>query len=163
MLCRLNILVVCCFLSIQALFAIEQEDRFAIQTIIQDYIIAWNEQEGRGFANDFSEDADFVNVVGMCFSGREEIEQRHIKILQSFLKGSQFELVNLKLREVQVGLIIALVHWRLEGYRNLTSDENEPTETREGIFTHVFVQFDKTWKIVASQNTLIPKRVSSNS
>jgi hypothetical protein len=35
-------------------------------------------------------------------------------------------------------------------------DSSKPEETREGIFTHVFVQQNGKWEIVASQNTLRP-------
>ncbi len=142
--------------TLQSMSASEQSDQWAIEEVIQDYQDAWNQREGKGFADNFTEDADFVNIFGMHFSGKDEIEERHVQILQTFLKGSDFQIVNLQLREVQPGLVIALVFWRLVGYRTPRSDMNKPGEIREGIFTHVFINSDDKWKITATQNTIAP-------
>lgn len=133
--------------------ALEQEDQYAIQKIIQGHKTSWNEKGGHGFADGFTEDADFVNIFGMKFSGREEIENRHIKIIQTIFKGSFFEILDVTLRKVTPGLVIAIVKWRLEGFRKPGS---EATETREGIFTHVFINQRNKWEITATQNTLFP-------
>ena len=136
--------------------ALEQTDQSAIQEVIKGYTDAWNLQEGKGFGNGFTEDADFVNIFGTCFSGKKEIEDRHIQILQSFLKGSTLEILSSGFREVQPGLVIALVRWKLAGYHTPLSDMSKLGEIREGIFTQVFVNHDNKWKISASQNTLVP-------
>lgn len=137
-------------------FALEQADQAAIQGIIQSYTDAWNQQAGKGFADHFAEDADFVNIFGMHFSSRSEIEERHIKILQTFHKDSKLKISDVQFREVQPGLVIAVIHWVLDGFRYPGSDISKPGETRKGIFTQVFINLGKKWEITASQNTLIP-------
>jgi uncharacterized protein (TIGR02246 family) len=132
---------------LNSLFAFEQDE---IESIIQDYTHAWNLHEGRGFGANFTEDADFVNIFGDHFSGKDEIEKRHVAILQTFLKGSILEILDTRLREVQPGLVIALVRWKIQNPVSLKLDN------REGIFTQVFIQSSSTWQITASQNTLIP-------
>lgn len=136
-------------------FALEMEDQLAIEEIIQGYTDSWNIHKGRGFGDGYAEDADFVNIFGMKFSGREEIEQRHIDIINSFFKGSKLEIVDSQLREVYPGLVIASVYWKLDGFRKPGSDPSSPGETRKGIYTQVFVQSDDKWEITASQNTLM--------
>lgn len=135
-------------------FALEQADRNAIQEIVQSYTDAWNQQAGKGFGDHFAEDADFVNVFGMHFSGRSEIEDRHVKILQTFQKGSTLKISNVQLREVQPGVVIGLIRWTLDGFRFPGSDSDKPGEVRSGIFTQVFVNLGQKWEIAASQNTL---------
>ncbi len=149
-------LVALFLISLNFASALEQADRLAIQEIIKDYADSWNLHGGRNFAKGFTDDADFVNVFGMYFSGKEEIEHRHVQILQTFMKGSVLEILDTKLREIQPGVVIGIIRWRLEGYRNPYCETNKPPETREGIFTHVFVNIDKKWKIAASQNTRMP-------
>lgn len=131
-----------------ALSNLEQAD---IEEIIHSYAQAWNEQAGVGFAKDFSEDADFVNIYGMHFSGREEIESRHVHIMQTFLKDSKIKIENIKLREVNPGLVIALIDWSVEGFRMMHSNK---VGKREGLFTQVFLFDNNKWEIIASQNTL---------
>lgn len=146
-----------CLLSIHSAWALEKADEAAINTIVNQYTDAWNDHTGKGFGESFSKDADFVNIFGMHFSGKEEIEFRHIKILESFLKDSKLSILSTKLREVQPGLVIGIVRWKLDGFRQPGSDLNAPGVMREGVFTQVFVQHENQWKIEASQNTLIPR------
>ena len=148
-----------CFVYLNSVFALETADQTVIQEIITNYAKAWNDQAGKGFGDGFAEDADFVNIFGMHFSGKAEIEVRHIKILQAFLKDSKMTILSAKLREVQPGLVIALVKWKVDGFRQPGSDMRLPGVTREGIFTQVFLLRDHQWEIVASQNTLIPENL----
>ena len=150
-------LLVAWLACLNSLSALEPADQTAIQGIIQEFTNSWNDQAGKGFADAFTEDADFVNVFGMVFKGKTEIEDRHVKILQTFQKDSKLEIVESRLREVTPGLVIAVVHWKLDGFRTPKSDINLPGEMREGIFTHVFILADNSWKITACQNTLISK------
>ena len=142
-------LAVCCF---NYLSALPQADEEAIHGVIYGYADAWNTRAGKGFGDGFADDADFVNIFGMYFSGREEIEKRHLSILQTFLKDSILEIQNVHLREVQPGWVVAIVRWKCSGFNH----PHTTSEMREGVFTHVFQLKDGRWQIIASQNTMIP-------
>ncbi len=152
-LCSLFIL---CF---SPLTAVEIADLDAIDGVIHAYANAWNNRAGHGFANNFTEDADFVNIYGSHFLGKNEIEFRHVQILQNFLKDSKLEILTVRLRDVQPDLVIALVKWRLRGFRNPGTSLDCPGETRDGIFTQVFINVEGQWKITSSQNTLISNTI----
>ena len=49
---------------------------------------AWNRHDATAWSKDFAPDADFVNIVGTVFQGREEIEKRHAGIFASVFKTS---------------------------------------------------------------------------
>ena len=144
-------------LSVSSLFALEPQDQKSIEEVVHGYVCAWNEHEGVGFGNGFTEDADFVNIIGLTFKGRAEIEDRHIKILRGFLKGSTFKVLKMDVREVQPNVVIAHVSWQVDGFRNPGSDATSPGITQDGIFTHVFIKHGEKWEIIASQNTLIQR------
>lgn len=146
--------VACLFASVNNIIALDESDRNAIQNVIQGYTDSWNLHQGKGFADGYTDDADFVNIFGMYMSGKAAIEERHIKILQTFFKDSQMAITGIKLREVKPDIAIALVKWKVDGYRDPGSDNTKPGETREGIYTQVFIKKDGNWKITASQNTL---------
>lgn len=141
-------------LGLTSLFALEEGDREVISSVIQGYTQAWNEQAGKGFADGFTEDGDFVNIYGMHIVGKAEIEARHVHILDTFLKGSTLEIEEVDIREVAPTVAIAHVRWKLNGYR----DPFSPGETsvRQGIFTQVYLKQGERWLITASHNTLIP-------
>lgn len=90
-----------------------------------------------------------MNIFGTAFSGRQEIETRHLKILKTFLKGSIFEVTETKVREIKPEVVIAQVYWKV------TNIQKPGAETMKGIFTHAFVKNNGTWEITSTQNTLI--------
>lgn len=136
-----------------SVFALETSDQKAIHQIVEHFTNAWNQQEGRGFADYYTEDADFINIFGTAFVGKQEIETRHIKILETFLKGSKFEVTDLRLREISPEVVIAHVYWRVG---NIQKPGKDPLkETMKGVFTHVFLKENDQWKIESTQNTLI--------
>lgn len=148
-----NFLILIILSTASTLFAIDTNDRQTIGQIIEHITNAWNYHGGNGFADHYTQDADFVNIFGMAFSGKEEIENRHTKILETFLKGSSFEVVDLKLREAKPEVVIALVYWKVSFIQK--PGEDPLKETMKGIFTHVFIKNRDKWEITATQNTSI--------
>lgn len=136
-------------LSFTSLFALNTSDRNAIDKIVEHCAYAWNACEGKGFGDYYAQDADFVNIFGTAFVGKQEIETRHIKILETFLKGSIFEVIKTKVREIKPEVVIAQVYWKV------TNIQKSGAETMKGIFTHTFVKNNGTWEITSTQNTLI--------
>lgn len=139
----------CCMIFLSALNGLTIEEEQSLQKVINLYVKAWNQQQGRGFSNDFSEEADFVNLFGEHFSGKADIEKRHIEILQTFLKGSVLEITHTHFREVYPGLVIAHVYWQL------FLEKMSVNDPWKGLFTQVFIYSNNKWEITASQNTLI--------
>ncbi len=149
-------IVVSFLLCLQCAFAIEPKDQLAIDKVVQRWTHAWNRDAGVGLGKLYSDDADFVNIFGMHFHGGSEIEERHVAILRTFLQGSLFSVVDMQFREVSPGLVIALVHWKLDGFYRPNQDRSSSGEIRYGRFTHVFIKREGKWEITATQNTLLP-------
>jgi len=141
----------CWVFSTISLCALADADRNEINTIVEHFTIAWNHYEGVGSANYYAEDADFINIFGSAFSGKEEIESRHVEIHKTFLMGSTFEVLDVKLREVKLDAVIVQVYWRVTMPLKVDSKLAE----LKGIFTHTFIKYNDLWKIVSTQNTLI--------
>lgn len=144
--------VFCGIFFASAAFALDTKDRDSIHQIVDHFATAWNQQEGRGFADYYAEDADFVNIFGMTFSGKQEIEDRHVKILETIFKGSVFDVADVKIREVKPGLAIVQTHWTVSGIQKTGA---ETKEVLKGVFTHAFVKNGDEWQITSSQNTAI--------
>lgn len=139
------------FVAAQA-FTIEPKDQKAITQVIERYTASWNASAGVGFGADFTQDADFVNIFGMAFSGKEEIEERHVAILDTFLGGTILTITDVQMREQRPDLVVAKVYWELD--REVKRGPIGPV-IKKGIFLQTFVKEKGAWKICASQNTLI--------
>lgn len=120
-----------------SVFALDTADRNTISKIVEHFTDAWNHHEGKGSADYYAMDADFVNIFGMAFSGRQEIEDRHVQIHEGFLRGSTFKVTELKMREAKPGVVIAQVYWRVTGIQKPGA---ESRETMKGIFTHTLLK-----------------------
>ncbi len=63
-------------------------DRAALESIVGQLEAAWNAMDGPAFAVPFAADADFVNIRGEHFQGRQSIAAGHTAIFQTIYAGS---------------------------------------------------------------------------
>ncbi|MCH9614007.1 MAG: hypothetical protein SP1CHLAM54_10160 [Chlamydiia bacterium] len=136
-----------------ALFGFNQE---VLDGLADDFAKSWNLYDGKSAVKHFSDDACFVNIFGMRFDGKEAIEDRHVEILTTFLKGSTYEVTGTDYQEVAPGVVVGHINWKVEGFRPPCCGPEVPGKELHGTFTQVFVETDGIWKIVSSQNTMQP-------
>ena len=111
---------------------------------------AWARRDAKALASLFAEDADFVNVVGLWWRSRSDIERAHHYGLTTFFKDSK-----LSARRVETKLIgdaAATVHvrWRLRGQ---TSPIGEILEDRFSVMVFVAERRADGWVVVSAHNT----------
>lgn len=147
-----NCLLFLSLLFASSIFALDTGDLDSIHKIVGHFTNAWNQHEGRGSADYYAEDADFVNIFGAAFSGKKEIESRHIKIHETFLKGTVFEVTNLKIREVKPGIAMVQAYWIVNGIQKPGA---QAKESMKGVFTHAFIKNNDHWEITSTQNTIV--------
>src|SRR5213596_2396302 len=92
---------------------------------------AWNSHDMCRFAACFSADADFVNVTGAWWRGRDEIEEKHAAGHADMFKNSTMQLELAAFKEVGRGVGVMHVRWRLDGHGE--SGPRRATETRWGL------------------------------
>jgi uncharacterized protein (TIGR02246 family) len=102
------------------------------------------------FAQLFSEDAEFVNVVGLWWKGREAIKRAHEFTHATMFKDSSLTITDVQVRFPVANIAIARARWRLEGH---VSPEGEALPARTGILLNVLLATRDGWIIIDSQNT----------
>lgn len=68
---------------------------------------AWNSYDGDAFAQQFTEDADFVNIFGMRGIGREAIARNHQMIFDGVYRGSVNRFTVTKVRPIGDDALVA--------------------------------------------------------
>lgn len=131
---------------------------------------AWERADADAIAALFTEDADFVNVVGFWWTRREQIRHNHAYGFEHIFPGSAMTLERVRVRDLGD---TAVVHarWRIEGQamppprgRAPVSEglgsasvglgpEGRAGERRGILIFVVHRQEDGSWLAVAAQNT----------
>ena len=122
-----------------------------VLALVREVEAAWNAHDMTRFAACFAVDADFVNVGGMWWTGRPEIEQKHTTVHAGPFRESVLTQELAAFREVGLGVGVAHVTWQLAGHA--PSGPRQTTDVRRGIQTWTVREHDGQVEIVAAQNT----------
>ena len=132
-------------------------DETQIREVVRALQDAWNLHDMKAFASQFSEDADFVNVVGCWWQGRAEIEKKHAASHASWFRESTLKFTAVHLRFLTPQISLAHVESSLVGANR---PDGTPAGLRIGILTLVFHKQADIWLIAAAHNT---ERISEGS
>ena len=122
-----------------------------VETVVSAVVEAWNRHDMRDYAAQFTEDADFVNVVGMHFRGRPQIEAVHADLHRTIFRNSILRAASTTVRPVDGQVALAHVAWEMTGAEGLPG-WNVP-DLRKGMMSLVLVRSGDRWLITAAQNT----------
>ena len=115
---------------------------------------SWNNRDAQVLASLFTKDADFVNVVGLWWDNRDDIERAHHYGLTKIFNMSELSARKVKVRKVGEDVAIIHVRWRLTGQ---TSIDEKALDERFTIMVFVAKLEKDKWIVLAAQNTdIIP-------
>ncbi len=125
------------------------DDERALHGMVYQLEQAWNAADGAAFAEPFTEDADFIHILGGYYVGRSAIEAGHRMIFGTIYKGSTVRFSVEKVRFLRPDVALVFMRQYLQFF-----EDGHPREL-EGRPTIVAQQADGKWKIAALQNTRI--------
>jgi uncharacterized protein (TIGR02246 family) len=126
------------------------DDRKSIENVVRAFGEHWNRHDMAAFAQLFAEDAEFVNVVGLWWKGREEIRRAHAATHATMFKNSRLRIGDVAIRFVKPDVALARAMWELTGH---VGPSGETLPDRKGILLSLVVRSDGRWQIIDSQNT----------
>jgi uncharacterized protein (TIGR02246 family) len=123
-------------------------DRAAFERIVGQLEAGWNAMDGSAFAAPFAGDADFVNIRGEHFRGRNAIAAGHAEIFRTIYAGStnQYTVESARLLRPEA----ALVHVRAV----LDVPQGPLAGRHRACFSLVLTKESSGWEIAALHNTL---------
>lgn len=105
-------------------------DSTEVTHIVESFAECWNRHDMNAFAELFSEDAEFVNVVGLWWKGRAEIKAAHEFTHQTIFKNSRLTIAEINTRFPAPQMAIARCRWKLVGH---VTPEGAPLPERYGV------------------------------
>ncbi|MGB8030545.1 MAG: SgcJ/EcaC family oxidoreductase [Terracidiphilus sp.] len=141
----------------------DEED---VRQVVSSFAETWNRHDMEAFGKLFAPDADFVNVAGDWWKGRQAIQMHHAYshgTIPADTKGEPlpyygiFKTSTIRFTQADVrflGKDVAVAHasWELLG------DARTPNP-RHGLITFVLTRQEGAWLIAAAQNTEINRTV----
>lgn len=138
-----------------------------VRNVVAAFATAWNRHDMDAFGKLFAPDADFVNVGGVRWVGRQEIQLHHAwphgTIPENSMPGenpahygifkhSTMTFVHIDVRFLQKDVALAHVDWELLG-------DARTQNPRRGLLTFVLTRQNEGWLVAAAQNTEINRAV----
>lgn len=131
-----------------------------IRAAIAQQADAWNRHDAKAWMTPFSEDAEFVNILGMALLGPPEIEQRHAELFSGIFSRSRVTVTTRQVRSLGATAAVAETEHELRGYDRLPPGI-QPTEADGTLRTrmkYVWQLRPEGWRIVSAQNTAVAPR-----
>ena len=128
------------------------EDHKEIGAVLERFDDAWKRRDMQAFAALMTEDCEWVNIVGMRWTGREQVVRAHHNLLEGRYKG-----VNVHTTwhdESAVAPGVAVVRWD-SWVDAFTGPDGKPVDVIKTRGTMVMVKQDGHWLIRAGQNSVI--------
>ena len=130
----------------------------AITEVLERFTEAWNTHDAKAYADLFAENADFTNVFGQSFHGRETIEAQHAKIFTSMFKDSRITSMYSTVRLLDQFFASVDVIWTMSGAVDMKGNS---WADRKGLMSLVMKFENEVWSILIMHNMDLPV-ISSN-
>jgi uncharacterized protein (TIGR02246 family) len=122
----------------------------AAKAVAGTLVVDWNNHDMKSFAKLFAEDADFVNVIGMWWHGRPEIQKQHEALHATRMRNSNLVAAETAVRLLRPDVAVIHVRWQLTGDTGIDGVTLPP---RRGVLSFVTVRTGSKWLIASAQNT----------
>ncbi len=131
--------------------AVNSKDDEAIREAVRQWELAWNAGDMAAAARLFCDDADFVNVRGSHWHGRDQIELEHAKRHRRQLKDSVFAPLDIGIQYVGEEAALVHVRWAIRGDHDL---DGTPRLPRQGLFSWFMLRDPEgRWLVRSAHNT----------
>lgn len=131
-------------------------DEDAIRQLLDKQVASWNAGDAEGWCRDFTEDSEFVNIIGACFEDRDANVRRHAELFATIFKGSRLAVREMKIRALGDFTASADLVLDLTGFSRLPPGIRPTHDAVLATRMHyVLVREADRWRIVFSQNTAV--------
>ena len=97
----------------------EQTAQTAVGKMLDIEETAWNSGDAATYANEYTDDADFINIRGQVFAGKPAVQQQHEKIFGGPFKGSVITITVRKLTLLAKGMALVDTDQTVTNFKGL--------------------------------------------
>jgi uncharacterized protein (TIGR02246 family) len=135
----------------------QDEEKAAVIAVAQKFVEAWNRHDMDALASVFSQDADFVNVIGQRWIGRNAIRAAHAANHATIFRASRLRMQDISVRFLKPDVAVMRLVTKLSGQLDESGHTLPP---RYSMPTFVLIKVQGEWLIVVAQNTDIDTTIT---
>jgi uncharacterized protein (TIGR02246 family) len=114
------------------------------------FVDDWNRHDMKSFGSLFVDDAQFVNVIGLWWHGRAEIQKEHEALHATRMRTSHLVARDTLVHLLGPDVAVVLMRWQLTGD---TGIDGVTLPMRRGVMSLVTLRVGGSWRIASAQNT----------
>jgi uncharacterized protein (TIGR02246 family) len=131
-------------------------DEQAIRNGVAAWEASWNKHDMNEMATLLTEDAEWVNVVGMWWRGRADVRQAHVVYHETVFKETPYHAQAVSVRFVNRDTAVASVKWKKGSF---VAPNGVTYPEAEDMMSMLWVRQSGTWLIALGHNTTIDPNV----
>ncbi|MGH9686129.1 MAG: SgcJ/EcaC family oxidoreductase [Candidatus Acidiferrales bacterium] len=131
---------------------VSAEDKAGIEEVIQRFEDVWNSHRIAELGTLLTEDAEWINVVGMRWRGKADVVKAHEALHAGMFREVSTHSTSREIREIVPGVVIVTVTATMSDFE--TPDGRQMSGIVDRL-TLVMVKNDGGWRITSGHNTTI--------
>ena len=125
----------------------------AIEAQVDAWFTSWNKHDFSDMKNYMATDCDFVNIVGMHWKGREDVQYAHQAVHQTIFKDNPLEKRAVTIRFLTPDVAVAHVVMHL--MKSYITPDGSRAGDNDALATFVFVKRKSVWMVEAVENVVV--------
>ena len=139
--------------------ALSADDERPSGKVVRGIEEAWNAHDMDAYARLLRPDVEWVNVVGMHWSGRDDVMLAHVAFHKTIFKNHHIKTDDIQLRPLCTGYAIAVVTTTNDAF---TTPDGHVISKRQDRQTYVLSKEADGWKIVHCENVWVDAEAAKN-
>ena len=124
------------------------------------FVEGWNNRDVDEMMSAFTEDAEFVNVVGLWWHNKNQIHKAHDYGLKVIFNNSSLKILKTNVKQLTDTVAVVHAKMRLSGQSSNGTISNP--RLRQNIFSFVVQKSENGWLCVSAHNTDIVPGAETN-
>ena len=126
---------------------INASDQEKIRAVVMGFFEAWNHHDMKAFAELFTDDADWINIVGMHWRGKKALVRAHEVFHSTIFQNTDMTPTDVGMRSVTSEVAVAVVTLKAGDFTSPDGEVKSGTKaikTFESFFKNPFACFSET-------------------
>lgn len=127
-------------------------DEQKIRAVMRDYGEAWNHHDIGAMQQLFTDDADWINIVGMHWRGKTAILKAYDVFWRTIFQKMEITVTDVTIRAIAPDVAVAVVALQASEFTTPDGKRQPATQDRLSV---ILAGREGEWKIVHAQNTVV--------